>query len=115
VANCYRGEVWFVDLNPTKGREQAGSRPCLIVSDNGLNHSSADIVIVIPITSKAKGIPSHVEVSPPEGGLQMRSFIKCEDIRSISTDRLIRVMGTVSLPTLERVGQSLRLLLNLWS
>lgn len=115
VANCYRGEVWFVDLNPTVGREQAGSRPCLIVSDNGLNSSRADLVIVIPITSKAKGIPSHVEINPPEGGLQMRSFIKCEDIRSVSTDRLIRVMGTVTLPTLERVGQSLRLLLNLWS
>jgi mRNA interferase MazF len=78
-----------------------------------LNHSSAEIVIVIPITSKAKGIPSHVEVNPPEGGLQVRSFIKCEDIRSISTDRLVSVMGTVTIPTLDAVGQRLRLLLNL--
>lgn len=115
MANCYRGEVWFVNLDPIRGREQAGSRPCLIVSDDGLNHGRADLVIVIPITSRAKGMPSHVEVNPPEGGLQVRSFIKCEDIRSISTERLIRVMGTVTLPTLEQVGQRLRLLLNLWS
>lgn len=111
--NCYRGEVWFVDLDPTKGREQTGRRPCLIISDDRLNRSPADLVIVIPITSRDKGIPSHVELNPPEGGLQLRSFIKCEDIRSISTDRLIKVMGTVKITTLDKVGQRLRLLLNL--
>jgi mRNA interferase MazF len=113
TVNCYRGEVWFVDLDPTKGREQAGRRPCLIVSDDRLNNSPADLVVVIPITSKDKGIPSHVEINPPEGGLQLRSFIKCEDIRSISTDRLVKVMGTVKISTLDKVGQRLRLLLNL--
>jgi mRNA interferase MazF len=113
VANCYRGEIWFVNLDPTMGREQSGRRPCLIVSDDGLNRSRADIIIVIPITSKNKGIPSHVEINPPEGGLQLCSFIKCEDIRSISTDRLVRVIGTVNIQTLDRVGQRLRLLLNL--
>lgn len=113
AVNCYRGEVWFVDLDPTKGREQSGRRPCLIISDDRFNRSSADLVIVIPITSKDKGIPSHVEINPPEGGLKLRSFIKCEDIRSISTERLVKVMGTVQLSTLETVGQRLRLLLNL--
>ena len=113
TVNCYRGEIWFVDLNPTKGREQAGQRPCLIVSDDRLNRSPADLVIAIPITSKDKGIPSHVEITPPEGGLKVRSFIKCEDIRSISTDRLVKVLGTVTISTLDKVGQRLRLLLNL--
>ena len=113
VVNCHRGEVWFVDLNPTKGREQAGRRPCLIISDDSLNRSPADLVIVIPITSKHKNIPSHVEMVPPEGGLQLRSFIKCEDIRSISTDRLIKAMGKVDRATLDRVEERLRLLLNL--
>jgi mRNA interferase MazF len=111
--NCYRGELWFVDLDPSKGREQSGRRPCLIVSDDRFNRSAADLVIIIPITSKDKGIPSHVEINPPEGGLKLRSFIKCEDIRSISIERLIKVMGTVKLSTLESVGQRLRLLLNL--
>ncbi len=111
--NCHRGEIWFVDLDPTKGREQAGRRPCLIVSDDGLNRSPADLVIAIPITSKEKGIPSHVEINPPEGGLQIRSFIKCEDIRSISTGRLVKVLGAVKISTLDQVEQRLRLLLNL--
>jgi len=112
-ANCYRGEIWFVDLDPTRGREQAGRRPCLIVSDDRFNRSPADLIIAIPITSKDKRIPSHVEINPPEGGLQLRSFIKCEDIRSISTHRLVKVMGSVTVATLDKVGQRLRLLLNL--
>jgi mRNA interferase MazF len=113
TVNCYRGEVWFVDLDPSKGREQAGQRPCLIVSDDRLNRSPADLVIAIPITSKEKRIPAHVEISPPEGGLKVRSFIKCEDIRSISTDRLIKALGSVKTATLNQVEQRLRLLLNL--
>ena len=102
-----------MDLSPTQGREQSGRRPCLIVSDDRFNRSAADLVIVIPITSKDKGIASHVEINPPEGGLQLRSFIKCEDIRSISTDRLIKVLGPVKRSTLENVGRRLRILLNL--
>lgn len=113
AVNCYRGEVWFVDLDPSKGREQAGRRPCLIVSDDRLNRSPADLVIAVPITSKDRRIPSHVEISPPEGGLKVRSFIKCEDIRSISTDRLINVLGSVKTATMNQVSQRLRLLLNL--
>ena len=102
-----------MDLDPTKGREQTGRRPCLIVSDDRLNRSPAELVIVIPITSKDKQIPSHVEIVPTEGGLQLHSFIKCEDIRSISTDRLINALGRVNASTMDRVEDRLRLLLNL--
>jgi mRNA interferase MazF len=102
-----------VDLNPTKGREQSGRRPCLIISDDRLNRSPADLVIVVPITSKDKRIPSHVEMHPPEGGLKVRSFIKCEDVRSISTERLVTMLGTAKTATLESVAGRLRLLLGL--
>jgi mRNA interferase MazF len=85
----------------------------LILSDDRFNRSAAELVIAVPITSKNMGIRSHVEMTPPEGGLQVRSFIKCEDIRSISTRRLLRVMGTVKATTLDSVEQRLRLLLNL--
>ena len=102
-----------MDLNPTKRREQSGRRPCLVISDDRLNRSPADLVIVVPITSKDKRIPSHVELSPPEGGLQVRSFIKCEDVRSISTERLVKLLGTAKTATLESVADRLRLLLSL--
>jgi mRNA interferase MazF len=113
VAKPSRREIWTANFRPTIGHEQSGLCPCLVISADGLNHSAADLTIVIPITSKAKGIASHVEVNPPEGGLTMRSFIKCEDIRSISTDRLVKSLGTLTAETLSDVATKLQFLLNL--
>jgi mRNA-degrading endonuclease toxin of MazEF toxin-antitoxin module len=62
------------------GREQAGTRPALVFSVDKFNHGPADLLIVLPITSKNKSQPLHVEVTPPEGGLKLPSFIKCDDI-----------------------------------
>jgi len=111
--NCHRGEVWFADYGEARGREQAGRRPCLILSADRFNRSAADLVIAVPFTSQRKAVPSHVEVNPPEGGLTLPSFIKCEDVRAISTERLLRLMGTVNTSTLDKVGHRLRLLLNM--
>src|SRR5262245_49064878 len=91
-----RGEIWLTDLNPVRGHEQAGRRPSLVVSDDTFNHGPAGLVIVVPITSKQKGTPLQVEVLPPEGGLSMRSFIKCEGVRSISKERLVSLSGEVT-------------------
>ena len=63
-----RGEVWLVDVNPVRGHEQSGRRPALVVSDDLFNRGPAGLVIVMPITSTVRTIPSHVRVSPPEGG-----------------------------------------------
>ena len=108
-----RGEIWTLNLSPTVGHEQAGIRPCLIVSDDRFNRSPANLVIVIPITSKGKRIAFHVELAPPEDGLTMASYIKCEDVRSVSTDRLLRLLGAVSPQTLAEVEFRLRALMNL--
>lgn len=113
MSKASRGEIWLVGLDPTKGREQAGMRPALVVSVDIFNHGAAELVVVIPVTSKAKGIPLHVEVTPPEGGLTMTSFVKCEDVRSISTSRLVRRLGKVSGQTVESVEDRLRILLGL--
>ena len=108
-----RGEIWLVSLDPTKGREQAGTRPALVVSVDIFNHGPAELAVVIPITSKAKGIPLHVEIQPPEGGLILTSFIKCEDVRSISTARLVKRLGKVSPQTIDMVEDRLRIILGL--
>jgi mRNA interferase MazF len=108
-----RGEVWIVDLNPTKGHEQAGVRPALVVSVNTFNQGPADLVLVLPISSVPKGIPFHVEVQPPEGGLDLRSFIKCEEIRCISKGRLRRPLGSVSDRTMEAVEDRIKIILDL--
>ena len=106
-----RGEIWLVTLDPTLGREQAGRRPALIVSDDLFNQSHAELVVVLPVTSKSKGIRSHVPVSPPEGGLSVQSYIKCEDVRSISIQRLERRLGKVTAGTLKEVENRLRIIL----
>jgi mRNA interferase MazF len=109
-----RGEVWRVRLNPTVGHEQQGdARPALVVSVDKFNEGPAELVIVVPITKTAKGIPFHVEVRPPEGGLSMRSFIKCEEVRSISKQRLISHCGKVSERTMEAVEDRLKIVLDL--
>lgn len=108
-----RGEIWLVGLDPTKGREQAGTRPALVVSVDLFNHGSAELVVAVPITSKAKGIPLHVEITAGEGGLVTTSFVKCEDVRAISSSRLIRKLGKVNAQTILEVEDRLRILLGL--
>jgi len=107
------GEIWRIDLNPTRGHEQKGVRPALIVSVDQFNHGPADLVIVIPITKTARGIPFHVSIQPSEGGLVVASFAKCEDVRSVSKDRLKSRMGIVSKATMEKVKDRLRILMDL--
>jgi len=108
-----RGEIWFVDLNPVRGHEQAGRRPGLILSVDLFNQGPAGLVVLLPLTTRQKGIPFHVEIAPPEGGLAEKSFIKCEDIRSVSKERFSRKLGAVSPQTLTEVEDRLRILLDL--
>ncbi len=108
-----RGDIWMIDLDPTRGHEQAGKRPALIVSDDVFNSGPAGLVIVLPVTSQAKGIRTHVAVQPPEGGLKKPSFIKCEDVRSVSVERLGKRLGSVSPATMEAVAVRLRILMDL--
>lgn len=113
MSNALRGEVWLVDFDPTRGREQAGKRPALIVSTNGFNKSPAELVMLIPITSKEKRIAWHVPIQPPEGGVKTKSFIMCEGVRSASKERLLHRWGTVSATTLDEVEDRLRILFDL--
>lgn len=108
-----RGEVWMLNLDPTRGHEQGGTRPALILSVDVFNAGPADLVIVLPITSRSKGVRSHVTVQPPEGGLSVESFIKCEDVRSVAKERLHRRLGGISSRTMAEVEDKLRILLNL--
>lgn len=108
-----RGEIWLVDLNPVRGHEQAGKRPALVISVDLFNSGPAGLVVILPVTPKYKAIPFHMELCPPEGGLTERSFIKCEDIRSVSKKRLLSRLGAVSSLTMIAVEDRLKILLNL--
>ena len=71
------------------------------------------MAVVLPITSKDKRIPFHVKVNPPEAGLKVKSFIKCEDIRSVSVERFATKWGMVDDKTIAEVEQRLRILIGL--
>lgn len=108
-----RGDVWLADLNPTRGREQAGQRPILVFSVNEFNQGPAELVVVLPVTSTIRPIPLHTIVQPPEGGLKVQSRILTDAIRSISKERLVKRWGQVSPETMAVVEERLRTLLGL--
>lgn len=108
-----RGEIWSVNLNPTRGREQQGIRPALVVSHNAFNRSPAELVVVVPLTSTFRGIPLHVQIEPPDGGVKNTSYAKIEDVRSVSKERLLKRHGSVSPQVLAAVSDRLRVLLDL--
>lgn len=113
MPNVFYGDIWFTDLDPTVGHEQAGERPVLILSIDAFNRSLAGLVVILPITTRLRGIPWHVLVSPPEGGLTRPSAILCEAVRSVSQQRLQHRMGLIAPATLQAVRDRLRILMNL--
>jgi mRNA interferase MazF len=108
-----RGEVWQLDFSPTLGHEQAGVRPALVLSVDDFNASAAGLIVALPITSRDKHIRSHVPVRPPEGGLRVPSFVKCEEPRTVARERLRSRLGAVGAATLESVEVRVRWLLGL--
>ena len=108
-----RGDIWLICLDPTKGKEQAGNRPALVVSDDRLNQSEAGLVIVVPLTSRDKGIDSHIPLDPEQDDIKTPSYVVCEQIRAISQERLKRKWGAISVGRMAQVEQSLKFLLGM--
>ena len=87
MARKLRGEIRWADLNPTRGREQAGRRPVLILSHDIFNERSGT-VIVVALTSQPQraGFPLMLELSTP--GLPARSWVKISQIRPLAVERI---------------------------
>jgi len=112
MADPRRGEIWLANLNPTRGREQTGRRPVLILSVDFFNAGPADLVVVVPITSTLRDIPLQVNIRKGDGGIRNDSAVLCEAIRSISKDRLISRWGLLSQGAVTEVEDRLRILLD---
>ena len=90
-----QGEIWNANLNPSKGSEQAGFRPVVIVSGNLVN-THLPVVIVMPLTSKLKNYKGNPVVAPSSTtGLKVSSEMLVFHVRSVSKDRLVKRLGTV--------------------
>jgi mRNA interferase MazF len=99
------GEIWDVDFSPQMGREPAGVRPAVVISNDRFNRLRNDQHIVVPITGTDRGLAYHVRVEPPEGGLTKTSQIMCEHEKSQSITRFMRRRGVVSDQTLRHVQE----------
>lgn len=108
-----RGDVWEAEFDPTRGREQRGRRPAVIVSSNVHNSGPSQLVSVVPLTSRYRQVRSHVAVLPPEGGLTAPSFAMCEQLRVFAIERLLRRRGSLAPETMAEIEDRLRILLDL--
>ena len=106
MARVLRGEVYWADLSPTRGREQAGRRPVVVISHDVFNERSGT-VIAMAITSQPQraGYPLTLELK--SGGLPKRSWVKISQVRTLSVLRLGERLGRVSPEELERLIEGL--------
>ena len=102
MARILRGEMRWADLNPTRGREQAGMRPVLILSHDVFNERSGT-VIAVALTSQPQraGFPLTLELSPK--GLPKRTWVKISQIRTLAVERIGRRLGKASPEELAQV------------
>lgn len=101
--NPRAGEVWDVLFDPQVGHEQRGLRPALVISNDAFNDIPHSLRIVAPITGFDRGLPNHVLIAPPEGGLTKPSAIMCEQVKSQSVLRFRRMRGVANPETVAAV------------
>jgi mRNA interferase MazF len=109
-----RGEIYYADLNPTRGSEINKQRPVLIVS-NDANNRAANTITVLPITSNVKRVyPFEVLLARGQGGLPRASKIQAQKIRTISKERLQgRLAGRLDAALMRKAESAMRLHLDL--
>ena len=111
-----RGQIYFVNLNPVKGREQSGERPVLVVSSDTINKQP--LVVTVVVGTKGANItrdyPTNVRISPQESGLPLETVFMCFQIRSLDPNRFPQnPAGKISGNALTKVEKALRLCLGL--
>jgi mRNA interferase MazF len=95
MARILRGEVRWADLKPTRGHEQAGERPVLVLSHDVFNERSGTVIAVALTSQEPRaGFPLTLELRSVK--LPKRSWVKTGQIRTLSTDRIGRRLGRVA-------------------
>ena len=104
-----RGEIYYADLSPVIGSEQAGIRPILIVQ-NDVGNKFSPTIIGIAITSKQKvKLPTHIEIEGTKYGLDKDSVILAEQIRTLDKKRLREKVGMLDDKTMEKVKRAIEI------
>ena len=109
----WRGEIYDLDLGQPVGHEPAFVRPAIVVSTDLLNNGPGEIVAMVPVGSKAYGLRSDVELEAGVSGLDHVSYARCDQLRTVSTGRLLNRRGAAAPDEMSRVEQTLRFVLDL--
>lgn len=107
-----QGDVVWVSLDPVQGREQGGHRPAVVVSSDLYLDVVDTLAIVVPVTSRDRGWPNHIELAGPTG-LDRASWAMTEQPLTLSRDRFTGVAGHVDAGCIERIRVYLRDFLDL--
>jgi len=106
MARILRGEVYWADLDPAKGHEQAGKRPVLVLSQDVFNERSG-VVIALALTSQAQGAGFPLTFELKSVKLPKRSWVKISQIRTLSQERLGKRIGRISPEELDLIVEGL--------
>ncbi|MFA4982495.1 MAG: type II toxin-antitoxin system PemK/MazF family toxin [Candidatus Omnitrophota bacterium] len=109
-----RGDIFYVDLNPTKGSEQAGRRPVLVIQNN-IGNEYAPTVIIAPLTTRklSKEFPTNVNLKKGAAGLKEDSAVLLSQIRTIDKTRLDKKVGNLSSDYMLKVDEAIKISLGL--
>ena len=116
-----RGQIYFVNLNPARGREQAGYRPVLVVSSDAINRQPLVVTVVVGTDARnvPRDYPTNVRVSTKETGLPLDTVFLCFQIRSIDPARfyhpethLPNLAGQMPTHRMAEIDQAIKLVLD---
>jgi len=110
-----RGEIWLLDWSPSRGSEQAGFRPALIIQTDAANSNpSYPNTIVLAVSTKGKPVPFHIPLKADRSsGLTEASFVKCEQMLTVAKERLVKKLGLIGEKELQQVKQAVRMVLEI--
>jgi len=103
-----RGMVVWAELDPARGREQAGRRPALVVASDLYLEQADTLAIIVPATTKDRGWPNHVLLRGPDLILGEPTFAMTEQPRTVARERLFDAVGIVDAATMREVDGWLR-------
>jgi len=110
-----QGEIWLIDLDPTKGAEIQKKRPAIIINDDKLG--KLPLKIIVPITDwkdRYSIAPWMVKVNAnSQNGLRKTSAVDCFQIRSLSQERLIKKLGSINTHTISEIKEALSKVLDI--
>lgn len=103
-------QVWWVDFGATIGHEPGGVRPAVVVGSATHCRFPIGKALVVPLTTRDRGLDHHVRISSAESGLSRPSWARTEDITAVSTQRFTQreSVGTVSADEIEELSDWLR-------